>query len=163
MAFADGFKQKVHERFLQSARDRVDAFTDMIRELSADAQNDAKSSAGDKHDPSLKGELAKQTALSMMHLEQEKLNAKLAECLEQLRILERIDPEQVHDRVHVGSLVRVNAMNLYIACALPKISVDGVDVIGVSAEAPIALSLRGLGVGEEVVVNGATFTVKEIL
>lgn len=153
MAFADGFKQKVHGRFLQSARDRVDAFSDMIRELAVGAQNDAKSSAGDKHE----------TALSMMHLEQEKLNAKLAECLEQLRILERIDPAQIHDRVHLGSLIRVNAMTVFIACALPKINIDGVDVVGVSAEAPLALALRGAGVWEEIVVNGATFTVKEIL
>ncbi len=153
MPFPEGFKHKVHERFLQSAHDRVDAFADMIRELSADAQNDAKSSAGDKHE----------TALSMMHLEQEKLNAKLSECLQQLQILERIDPGQMHDRVHRGSLVRVNAMNVYIACAAPKVNVEGIDVLGISEEAPLALALRGVGVGEEVVVNGATFTIKEVL
>ena len=152
MAFADGFKQKVHQRFLQSARDRVDAFSDMIRELSADAQNDAKSSAGDKHE----------TALSMMHLEQEKLNAKLSECLEQLRILGRIDPSNAHEIVHLGSLVRVNAMTVFIACALPKISVDGIDVIGISAEAPLAAAMMGMPAGGKFLFNGGDFVVKSV-
>jgi hypothetical protein len=41
-------------------------FRDMIA-LTEDSKNDAKGSAGDKHE----------TALSMMHIEQEKLNYKL--------------------------------------------------------------------------------------
>jgi hypothetical protein len=44
-------------------------FRDMIVALTEDSKNDAKGSAGDKHE----------TALSMMHLEQEKLNNKLRE------------------------------------------------------------------------------------
>jgi hypothetical protein len=40
--------------------------------LTEDSKNDAKGSAGDKHE----------TALSMMHIEQEKLNYKLREWLQ---------------------------------------------------------------------------------
>ena len=43
----------------------------MISDLTIDAQNDAKGSAGDKHE----------TALSMMHLEQEKITKKLTEAI----------------------------------------------------------------------------------
>jgi hypothetical protein len=53
-------------------------FRDMIAALTEDSKNDAKGSAGDKHE----------TALSMMHLEQEKLNAKLREVLQQKTVLE---------------------------------------------------------------------------
>ena len=59
-------KQKILEYYKQLVQDRIDVYKDMIESLSSDAQNDAKSSAGDKHE----------TALSMMHLEQEKLNFK---------------------------------------------------------------------------------------
>ena len=54
---------------------------DTIADLTLDAQNDAKGSAGDKHE----------TALSMMHLEQEKLNQKVKKTLEQKAILDNID------------------------------------------------------------------------
>jgi hypothetical protein len=43
----------------------------MIAALTEDSKNDAKGSAGDKHE----------TALSMMHIEQEKLNYKLRKWL----------------------------------------------------------------------------------
>jgi hypothetical protein len=49
--------------------------------LTEDSKNDAKGSAGDKHE----------TALSMMHIEQEKLNYKLRKWL-QKAILDKIDP-----------------------------------------------------------------------
>ena len=57
-------KHKVLNYYKQQTEDRIDAFRDMIAEFTTDAANDAKGSAGDKHE----------TALSMMHLEQEKLN-----------------------------------------------------------------------------------------
>jgi hypothetical protein len=54
------FKQKILFRYKEIIQDRIDVFQDMISGLTIDAQNDAKGSAGDKHE----------TALSMMHLEQ---------------------------------------------------------------------------------------------
>jgi len=66
------FKQKIHIHYLQLVQDRIDVFKDMIVALTEDSKNDAKGSAGDKHE----------TALSMMHIEQEKLNRKLREVLE---------------------------------------------------------------------------------
>ena len=71
------FKQKIHQYYLQLVQDRIDAFRDMIVDLTEDSKNDAKGSAGDKHE----------TALSMMHIEQEKINHKLKEVLNQKAIL----------------------------------------------------------------------------
>ena len=61
------FKQKIHQYYQQLVQDREDAFRDMITALTEDSKNDAKGSAGDKHE----------TALSMMHIEQEKLNHQI--------------------------------------------------------------------------------------
>jgi hypothetical protein len=51
------FKQKIYQYYLQLVQDRIDVFRDMIAALTEDSKNDAKGSAGDKHE----------TALSMMH------------------------------------------------------------------------------------------------
>ena len=75
-----------HQLLLQ---DKIDVFHDMISGLTEDAQNDAKGSAGDKHE----------TALSMMHIEQEKLNHKLKEILDQKAILDKIDASQIHNKI----------------------------------------------------------------
>ncbi len=66
-------KQKIHQQYSQLLQDKIDVFKDMIAALTEDAKNDAKGSAGDKHE----------TALSMMHIEQEKLNRKLKEYMDQ--------------------------------------------------------------------------------
>ncbi len=65
----------------------------MISDLAQDAQNDAKGSAGDKHE----------TALSMMHLEQEKLNQKLAEIIGQKNSVDKIDEDAILSKVALGS------------------------------------------------------------
>ena len=75
------FKQKIKQHHLVLLQDKIDVYQDMILGLSNDAQNDAKGSAGDKHE----------TALSMMHLEQEKLTNKLKETIVLKEILEKIE------------------------------------------------------------------------
>ena len=71
-------KQKIHQHYLQEVQDKIEVFRDMIVALTEESRNDAKSSAGDKHE----------TALTMMHLEQEKLNKKVSEYLDQKAILD---------------------------------------------------------------------------
>jgi hypothetical protein len=81
----------------------------MIVALTEDSKNDAKGSAGDKHE----------TALSMMHIEQEKLNRKLREVLDQKTVLDKI-ATTIAETIIVGSLVKANGIYLYLSVALPK-------------------------------------------
>jgi urease accessory protein UreH len=86
-------KQQIHQH-LQLLQDKIDVFRDMIL-IDQDAKNNAKGSAGDKHE----------TALSMMHIEQEKLNHKLKE------ILTKSNSRQnrciaTHNKIALGSVVK---------------------------------------------------------
>lgn len=146
-------KDQIKVRYQQLLQDRIDVFKDMIGQLTEGAQNDAKGSAGDKHE----------TALSMMHLEQEKLNVKLKEVLDQKAIIDRMDPNLVTTKVALGSLVAVNGMWLFIAAALPKITFDGKTIIAVSPQAPLGSALMGQEVGFTTTVNGSSFTIHQIL
>ena len=147
------FKQKVHERYQQLIQDRIDVFRDMISALTEDSKNDAKGSAGDKHE----------TALSMMHLEQEKLNRKLSEILEQKTILDKIDPLANPLKIALGSLVEANGMLLFISAALPKITIDDRTVIAVSPQSPLGSELLGNEVGFAFQINTTTYTITDIL
>jgi transcription elongation GreA/GreB family factor len=124
----------------------------MISDLAQDAQNDAKGSAGDKHE----------TALSMMHLEQEKLNQKLAEILEQKNVVDKIDDDAIHTKVALGSLVQTNDMLFYISAALPKIQLEDKTIIAVSPQSPLGSQLLGKSVGDEVAINTNRFQIKAI-
>jgi transcription elongation GreA/GreB family factor len=124
----------------------------MISDLAQDAQNDAKGSAGDKHE----------TALSMMHLEQEKLNQKLAEIIGQKNSVDKIDTEAIHAKVALGSLVQTNEMLFYISAALPKIQLENKTIIAVSPQSPLGSQLIGKKQHDMVDVNGTTFTIHEV-
>lgn len=146
----NGFKAEVHARFVQLCDDAVEAFRERVAALAEDAQTDAKSSAGDKHE----------TALSHMHIEQEKATAKMREWIAHRRILEQLDPGATMARIGPGSLVELNgSMWLYFSSALPKISVKGRTVIGLSANAPLASDLLGRVTGDVFERNGSVFTV----
>ena len=146
------FKQKIKQQHLLLLQDKIDVYQDMISGLSDDAQNDAKGSAGDKHE----------TALSMMHLEQEKITQKLAEAIALQGILDRIEVSKTNSTIALGSSVKVNALQLFVSAALPKITVEGITVLSVSPQSPLGSQLLGKKQGDIVVVNGTTFTIHEV-
>lgn len=146
------FKQTVKSHYQQLVQDRIDAFQDMVTALSEDSRNDAKGSAGDKHE----------TSLAMMHIEQEQLNRKLAEFYQQKAILDKIDPYIENPKVALGSLVVVNGMLVYISAALPKAVVQGKSVIAVSPEAPLGQTMLGKQVGAQFEVNNTMYTISEL-
>ncbi len=138
-----------HQLLLQ---DKIDVFRDMISGLTEDAQNDAKGSAGDKHE----------TALSMMHLEQEKLNNKLKEVLQQKSILDKIDPNSVHQKIALGSIVQTNGVMLFISAALPKITIENQIIIAVSPQSPLGSKLMGKEIGFEFEIGTTSYTIESI-
>lgn len=146
------FKQQIHNYYQQQVQDKIDIFRDMIATLTEDSKNDAKGSAGDKHE----------TTLSMMHLEQEKLNKKLTEILEQKYILNKIDSSVVYNKIALGSLVQTNGMLLFLSTALPKITIDNQTIIAVSPQSPLGNKLMGNKVGFTFEINKTTFCVEKI-
>ncbi|WP_338407178.1 hypothetical protein [uncultured Flavobacterium sp.] len=147
------FKQKIHQHYLQLVQDRIDVFKDMIVALTEDSKNDAKGSAGDKHE----------TALSMMHIEQEKLNQKLREVLEQKTVLDKIDSTTIAKTIIVGSLVKANGIYLYLSVALPKINVEGINIIALSPQSPLGNKLIGMQVNHTFEINTTEYIIEGIL
>lgn len=145
-------KQLILQQHQQLLQDKIDVFRDMITALTEDAQNDAKGSAGDKHE----------TALSMMHIEQEKLNHKLKEILAQKAIIDKIDASANHTKIALGSLVQANGMLLFISAALPKITVDDKSIIAVSPQSPLGSKLMGNEVGFSFEINTTTYNIEKI-
>jgi hypothetical protein len=146
------FKQKIYKHYYQLVQDRIDAFRDMISALTDDSKNDAKGSAGDKHE----------TALSMMHIEQEKLNTKLKEVLNQKAVLDKIDPLFIAETIILGSLVKANGIYLYLSLALPKINIEGINVIALSPQSPLGNKLMGNKVGFTFEINSTKYLIENI-
>ena len=145
-------KQEIHFRYTQQVQDKIDACNDFIRGLTVDAQNDAKGSAGDKHE----------TALSMMHLEQEKSNQKLLEFYTQKAILAKINPTKNAKLVSLGSVVRVNQLLLFMSTALPKIVVEQETVFAISPQSPLGTKIYGKTAGHCFEMDGKSYTIHAV-
>ena len=145
-------KEKILQHHKQLLQDKEDAFRDMISGLTEDSKNDSKGSAGDKHE----------TALSMMHLEQEKLNQKLKEVQEQKAVLDKIDATQIHNKIALGSLVQANEMLLFVSAALPKITIENKTIIALSPQSPLGMKLMGNSVGFEFEINSSQYIIQSI-
>lgn len=146
-------KEELLQLHLQMLQDKIDAFQDRVEALSLDAQNDAKSSAGDKHE----------TALSMMHIEQEKLSAKIQEYINHKNEISRIDTSLKTTKVVIGSLVQANDFWFFISAALPKVQLNKISIFALSKQSPLGSLLMGKTLGDEVIVNNTTYKIQQII
>ena len=145
-------KPKIHSHYIQLLEEKIKKLRFQVNDLAEDAQNDAKGSAGDKHE----------TALSMMHLEQEKLNYKLKEVLEQKQVLESFDIDKVNKKVGIGSLIQTNSFLFFMSIALPKITIENIDVVALSPSSPLGNIMLGKEINEEFEFNGTKYKILSI-
>lgn len=145
-------KKKLKAICLERLNDKVSALQGIVEDLAIDAQNDAKSSAGDKHE----------TGLSMMHLEQENISKKITENIAMRDVVSKINDEKVSSTVEFGSFVQVNSVYLFFSAALPKILVEDRSVLAVSMDAPIAKELLGRKLHDKFTFNNCEFTIHHL-
>jgi hypothetical protein len=131
-------KTGIHQACIEAIQQRILFLKNLLEELQQGTFNDAKSSAGDKHE----------TAISNMQLEQEKINKQLLAANEQYAQLQKVLPQVVNQQVAAGALLLTNHGWIYIAASLGKIKMGDVEVFCVSHTAPIAIALKGKRIGE---------------
>jgi len=112
--------------------DRVGLVQKMVNDAQEGANNETKSSAGDKFE----------TGRAMMQLEKDKHSKQLSEALKVQMILSRIDPEKVCDRVEFGSVVVTDMGSYFIAISAGRIKVEGKSYYVISPQVDINTTLR---------------------
>lgn len=142
---------------LEFIDNRIKTIRNAMQETQASADQETKSSAGDKYE----------TGLSMMQLDMEKQAEQLAEAirtrnsLEQVRAFEEASPVNGHV-VKPGNAVETSQGNFYIAISAGQLKVNGQTYFAVSPITPIGSKLMGLKPGESFSFNGKQYTVNRI-
>ena len=122
-------------------------------ELFVALQSESKSSAGDKHE----------TARAMLQLEREKLGEQIKEIEKKLKLLQSLkNHTTTTTRVSIGSVIKTNHLNYYIAISCPILSLDQEKYYCISALSPIGKLLLGKKVNETIQFNNTTSTIMEI-
>jgi hypothetical protein len=58
--------------------------------------------------------------------------------------------------------VKANGIYLYVCTALPKINLDGINVIALSPQSPLGSKLMGNEVGFQFEINGTKYLIESI-
>lgn len=120
---------------------KIDNLTRLITETRA-ANNDTKSSMGDKYE----------TSREMVQQEINNLQIQLNENLKSLNSLKSINT-QPHPIVGLGSLIETGNGFFYIAVSLGEIRYEDKKVFVISTESPLAKAILGKRQGEEFILN----------
>jgi hypothetical protein len=147
------FKQRVYSACLELVNEKLKYLNPALDEWTAGAQNDSKSSAGDKHE----------TTRAMMQLEHEKIGRQREEFLRLKKELERIVIARYSGEVIKGSLIKTNNGYLFLAIAIGKINIEDIPVTTLSPQSPLGQKLAGKREGSTVEMNGLIFRIEKIL
>ncbi len=83
--------------------------------------------------------------------------------LNEVEILEKIDPDKKSEVAEFGSVVITNINRLFISAGIGKFNVDGQEYFAISAKVPIFLALAGKTKGDEFIFNGKKFQILDLL
>ncbi len=146
------FKQKVYQHYFQLIESRVDAIQKIMADLRDSAENETKSTAGDKHE----------VGLAMLQIEQANTGSQLEDALTKKNMLVNINPEIKTEFVVNGSLIKTNRGYLFLSAALGKAEVEGENIIALSPQSPLGQKLMGLIPGDTAEINGTKYIIESI-
>lgn len=121
-------------------------------ELVIALESENKSSAGDKHE----------TGRAMVQLEREKLGEQIKEIEKKLTLLQSLKNHKKTTRVSLGSVIKTDHLNYYIAISCPTLTIDQEKYYCISALSPIGKLLLGKKVNETIQFNHTTSAIIEI-
>jgi transcription elongation GreA/GreB family factor len=145
-------KQRLHRHCETFVARRIDGIQHAIASAQAAANDETKSSAGDKYE----------TGRAMMQLEIEQLSAQLREALKIKNALSQVSTTNSLIAVQLGSLVTTTAGNYYISISAGRVDIEGATYFTIAPNSPIGLLLLGKRPGEECIFNKKVITVQEV-
>ncbi|MDQ6843853.1 MAG: GreA/GreB family elongation factor [Bacteroidota bacterium] len=145
-------KRELKNKCIAIIEKRISAIRLAMEEAQYAANNEEKSSAGDKYE----------TSRAMSHLEKNMQATQLAANLLVLKALFSVNCEIVHNTVQKGSFVTCDTMSFFIIAGLGKLIFNNEEVLAVSPNAPVARLLLGKKPGDHIIFNNKKLEIKSV-
>lgn len=137
-------KKDLYAQCVLFVESRILAAQDAIKAAQQSANEDSKSSMGDKYE----------TGRAMAQLEIEKNTVQLYEALKLKRTLEMISPDFSAPKIQNGSLVITENGNYYLGISAGKLIHNSIAYFAISSSSPIGQKLLSLTIGDSFDFNG---------
>ena len=148
----NSIKEKLYKACEAYVDERIKRIEDSMAGLESDLENETKSSAGDKYE----------TGREMINLEWNKLAEQLQQFKNLRNTLNIAKSRTNNGSAQLGTAVKTNMTNYFIAIPADRIIVDGDEYFAIGANSPIAQLLLHKKAGEEITFNGKTAKILEV-
>ncbi len=145
-------KKHLHSLCLDQINQRISTTQLAIDNAKESANDDTKSSAGDKHE----------TGRAMAQLEQEKNAFQLNELFEMKKVLEKINLSIQSASIQVGSIVVTDKINFFISVPVGKLIIEKEAYYSISINSPIGEKLKNRIKNDSFDMNGIVYKILEI-
>lgn len=146
-------KKRLHGLCLEVVEERIREAQKAMEALQAAANQETKSSAGDKYE----------TGRAMMQQEQDKMARQLMESLKLKKVLDQLNPAKECSTVQQGSLIFSSNGNFYLSAGIGKLVLEGQEFMAISTASPLARHLEGMEAGQESSFNGRKYRIISLI
>jgi hypothetical protein len=146
------FKKKLKQVCYELIQHRIEATKKAIANAQQSANNEQKSSAGDKYE----------TSRALSHLEKDMHARQLAENLKELGVLHSVNVEVLYESVTAGAFLECTGVSFFLIGGFGKKLIDNKEIFLLSPHAPLAQKLTNKKPGYSFVINKVETTIVDI-
>ncbi|MEQ9164973.1 MAG: 3-oxoacyl-ACP synthase [Fulvivirga sp.] len=132
--------------------DKVAALKAELKTLQESADQDTKSSVGDKYE----------TGRAMVHLAQENVVRQYEEYEKLARVLNNLKGSVVTETIEAGSLIITNLGTFFMSVGLGKVTMNEQDFFAIAPNSPIGAALLGKKKGDSIELNGRNYIIQGV-
>jgi transcription elongation GreA/GreB family factor len=136
-------KVALQQALIAALTEKRTYFQTLIDGIVNEMADNAKSSAGDKHE----------TSTSMAQNEQEKIGQQIFELEKQIELVKHINPNHQATKIALGSVIKTAENTFYLSIGFGKIVCDNEPVLCISPNAPLGKLFIGKSTNDSVVFN----------
>jgi hypothetical protein len=146
------FKNQLKQFCRQQIENRIIAAKQAISNAQESANNEEKSSAGDKYE----------TGRAMGHLQKDMHARQLPEYVKELSSLLAVNAGVLYDHATTGAFIETGNTSFFIAAGLGKQMIDGKQIFFLSPNAPLSNTLLNKKKGDGFVFNGVAVVIESV-
>ncbi len=146
------YKKRLKAQCVALLRERIDTARQAMESAQESANNEDKSSAGDKYE----------TGRAMSQIDRDCSAGQMDDAIQEMLKLQSLDADKLYEQVNNGAVVQCGDMVYFIATGLGVIHHEGHKVIVLSPMAPLSNLMRGKLKGDKVTFNGNDFEIKNV-
>jgi hypothetical protein len=145
-------KKELYSACTDYVESKIKQITNALNELQQAANQETKSSMGDKYE----------TGRSAIHLEMEKYSGQLNEFTNLKKILFQIGADKCYNSAQPGCVVYTNNANYFIAITAGEFEIDGNKYLTISLASPLGKELYKRKRGDKFTFRNKMFEIKNV-